>query len=127
MKIRIVLSVMAFITLLLCLVSCGNKSTYKFMYSDDEISTISLVNVSVGDKVEQKKLTDINNIHGFLKDFRNVSCYTWWGDPIGLTEDCCVIRIDYQNGDYELIYWNGKAEYQQDRGFRNYRGYYIIL
>lgn len=110
----------------LCLSACRNRTMYKFMYPEDEIFGVSLVYVSIGDDVEPKEQIVIDDISGFLKDFRNVRCYTWWSDPIGLTEDGYVIRIDYRNGEYELIYWNGQAKYLEDQGFCNYMGYYVF-
>ena len=122
MKIRLV--ILIFIALL-CLCSCTQKDGYELMHPQNEISYIAIVSISINENVEieQTELQIINNTSAFLKEFRNVSCYTWWGDPMGLTEDDHVIKIVYQNGEYELIAWNGQAEYQMERGFRNYRGY----
>lgn len=64
-----------------------------------------------------------------MRDFREVDCYTYYGDPIGIfAEDtgANVIRITYLNEDYELIYWNGQAEYTAAGGLRNHVGYSVF-
>lgn len=37
-----------------------------------------------------------------------------------------VIKIEYKNGAYELINWNGQSEYRVDRGFKWYAGFYVF-
>ena len=110
---------------LLGVCSCTQKDVYELMHLQNEISFIAIVSISINEnmEIEQTELQIINDTDAFLKEFRKVSCYTWWGDPIGLTEDDYVIKIVYQTGEYELIAWNGQAEYQTERGLRNYRGY----
>ena len=72
------------------------------------------------------ELVKIENVNTFLEAFREVDCYTYLGDPVGITENCKVFMIQYHSGAYELINWSGQAEYTLDRGFRNYVGYSIF-
>lgn len=113
---------------MLCLTSCRHKESYNFLHSVEEISYISIVSVSFDDNEEMQvfEQAEIEDVDAFLDDFANVSCYTYYGDPIGIHEECSVLKIVYENDDYELIYWNGQAEYQEDRGFRNYTGFFVF-
>ena len=113
---------------LLFLCSCNRNIEYPFMHSEDEISCISIAAIEVSDSTNLQiaECKTIHDINGFLQMFRGVKCSTWWGDPIGITEDCYAIKVEYHNGEYELIAWNGKAVYQNNRGLRNYRGYHIF-
>ena len=73
---------------------------------------------------EIKKIDDID---AFLRDFNELNCYKWQGDPRGLSkenEGNYIIKFLYSNGDYELIDWHGIAKYTtSDDRLRNYRGY----
>ncbi len=116
------------VILLMCLCSCGLDNTYSFMNPEKEIDYITIATITIDEnkELQQTEGKAISDINGFLKDFRCMRCDSWWGDPIGITEDCYAIKVVYQNGEYELIAWNGKAEYREDSGFRNYRGYHMF-
>lgn len=113
---------------MLLLSSCRHKASYDFLYPTEEISRVCIVSVTLdeNEEIEVVEQIEIEDIDIFLADFANVSCYTYFGDPIGIHEDGDALKIVYKNDDYELIYWNGQAEYQEDKGFRNYTGYHVF-
>lgn len=86
------------------------------MHSTDDISAVYIVTISFDeeDELMETELTEIEDIGEFLKDFRSLDCYEWFGDPrdpmVDFNEDV-VIKTCYDNGDYELINWCGQAEY----------------
>lgn len=116
------------ITLILILTSCRARETYAFLGNESEISGISVVAITIdsGANVSSTELIKIEDVDTFLEEFKAVDCYTYRGDPVGITEDCNAIMIQYSSGEYELISWNGQAEYTLDRGFRNYVGYSVF-
>ena len=113
------------------LVSCRYPETYSFLNSTDEIKKITIVQLSFDNEgslieTEIQKIEDINT---FLEDFKKISCYKYFGDPTSATpegvEDT-VIKILYENDDYELINWNGQSKYSSENGFNYYAGYIVF-
>lgn len=116
---------------LISLVSCKHEEVYSLLNPTDEISNISIVSLSFdkNNKLIQKEIQKIDDVNSFLDDFRKIECYTYYGDPTGVTVEgveAVVIKISYENGEYELINWNGQAEQTEDRGFRFYSGYSVF-
>ena len=120
------------IVCLICLLSsCRHRETYPFLNSIEEISNISIVSLSfnANGEMTQTEIEKIVNTDVFLDDFRNISCYTYYGDPTGVTPEGIsdtVIKISYTNDEYELINWTGQAEYTTEKGFRYYAGYSVF-
>ena len=111
--------------------SCRHKETFQLLNEEVEISAISIVEISFDEEGEviQTELNTIEDIDAFLDDFREVDCYTYFGDPTGITVEgveANVIKILYENDEYELINWNGQADYTLKRGFRFYRGFSVF-
>ena len=77
----------------------------------------------------EEKVQQVEDQKAFIADFRDVNCFTYYGDPTGVTpegvEDT-VIKILYKNDEYELINWKGQAEYTSEKGFRYYAGYSVF-
>ena len=117
--------------LALCLNACRVRETYSLLHSTDEISSVYIAYVQFDDKdqVVQTERSKINDVDAFIDDFKKVACYTYFGDPVGpvdKAEVADVIKIVYDNGDYELIAYNGQAEYTQARGYNHYAGFSIF-
>ena len=107
---------------------CHVREEYKLLHSADEISAVEIVTVLFDEEgiADLQVKACISDVKVFMKDFRSVPCYVYFGDPIGLKKNPSgidVIRITYQNGDYELIDYNGQSEYTQERGFDYYAGF----
>ena len=125
--------IFAIFPMLFCiiLVSCRHQDNYSFLNNRNEISSISIVMVSFDDagQIVETELQQIENVDSFLEDFQKINCYTYYGDPLGLTEEgveASVIKIVYKNNEYELINWNGQATYTNETGFRYYAGYNVF-
>lgn len=116
----------------LCLISCNVQVRYSFMHSTNDISAVYVVTISFDeeDELTETELAEIEDIGEFLKDFRSLDCYEWFGDPCGPTEDYkedTVVKICYNNGDYELINWCGRAKYfDEEERLRYYSGYNVF-
>ena len=64
-----------------------------------------------------------------VNDFKDVNCYTYFGDPTGVVvegEEDTVIKVSYQNGEYELINWRGQAEDTLEKDFSFYAGFSVF-
>lgn len=107
------------------------REEYKLLHPADEISAVEIVTVLFDEEgiADLQVKACISDVKVFMKDFRLVPCYVYFGDPIGLKKNPSgidVIRITYQNGDYELIDYNGQSEYTQERGFDYYAGFNVF-
>lgn len=116
---------------LFCFASCRQAKTYSLLNPGDEIDSISIVTVSFNDDsdIVQTEMKKVEDVQVFLNEFSNIDCYTFYGDPRGLTnegEEDTVIKICYKNGEYEMINWSGQANYTIKRGFRFYAGYSVF-
>jgi len=125
------LTILTVILLCFSFAACRSRETYNFLHPVNEIYSVSIVDLSFDENEQliQTEVHRINDIVSFLKDFRALDCYTYFGDPTGVTlegvEDT-VIKISYNNGEYELINWRGQAEYTISRGFDYYSGFSIF-
>ena len=126
-----VVFILEIIVMLFCFVSCRYIKTYSLLNPIDEIESISIVIISFNEQsdIVQTEVRKIEDIQVFLNKFSNIDCYTFYGDPRGLTnegEEDTVIKVCYKNGEYEMINWSGQAKYTKKRGFRFYAGYSVF-
>ena len=118
--------------LLLCsmISSCRVKEEYKLLNSFNEISDISITEISFeNNEIIQTQITSIDDISGFMDDFKKVKCYTYFGDPLGVTQEgvsATVIKIIYENEEYELVNWSGQSECTDEYGFSYYAGFNVF-
>lgn len=113
------------------LCACRRKEAYIFMNETDAISYAAIVMIGFDSKgeLQQTEISRMNDINLFMEDFKAVNCYTYYGDPLGITEEQTgtkVVKVVYSNGEYELINWNGQARYSLSSGFRYYAGYHVF-
>ena len=113
------------------LISCRHREEYDFLNPKNEIDKIMIVHLSFSDENEMTEtiLNEIDDLTKFIDDFEDVPCYTYFGDPAGVTEEgteATVIKILYKNKDYELINWNGQAEYTTRGGLDYYSGFCVF-
>lgn len=111
--------------------SCRHPETYEFLKTTEKIASISIVEISFNEncELEQTEIKKINDINAFLDDFNQVSCYVYYGDPLGVTPEGVsdtVVKITYENDDYELINWSGQSEYTDDKKFQYYAGFSVF-
>ena len=60
-------------------------------------------------------ISTVQDHSAFLSDFRDVKCNTFFGDPRGVYEGDIVVKITYDNGEYELIRSLGRGFYSFDQ------------
>lgn len=117
----------SFIILLLIasLNGCEVKTKYKFIHDVSYISSIEIVKVSEEtsqEVIEQTTISVVNDIESFIDDFMQINCYSIYSDPSGIENNTVVIKIIYNNDDYELIGVEGQAKYISGK-YKNYVGY----
>ena len=124
------LSLFVLVFLLLSNISCRVKETYNFLNSSEKITNISIVTLSFeNDELIQTTIANIENKSTFLDDFSQIKCHVYFGDPCAATPEGTpdtVVKITYENGEYELINWNGQSTYTVERGFNYYAGFSIF-
>lgn len=126
-----VYAILLLAAIMLCAASCRHKNTYDFVNPTDDIVAVAIVDLSFDpdDFLVETEVKQVDDIGGFLKAFCALDCYTWFGDPIPVTQEGVkdtVIKITYANGEYELINWNGQSEYRIERGLNYYAGYRVF-
>ena len=115
----------------LCIGACRVQEEYSFSQSVDNISYIAIATAVFDEEgwFSHIEKTHIEDVEGFINNFRKIPCYIWFGDPIGIPPECDgenLIKIVYTNGDYELIHWSGQAEYVEEHGFQMYAGFSVF-
>ena len=73
-------------------------------------------------EIEQTTISTIDDIEVFLKDFSQVNCYLIYTDPKGIDDSALVIKIVYQDGEYELIDVRGQDVYKRQGYWYNADG-----
>ena len=103
-------SLLIVLSYLLC--SCGFFSPQRYVIEIDEIKSIEIVTLDDYNDGEYEYeyivLTQIEDHKSFAKELQNVKHHVNWGDPGVLWSGYTVIKIDYSNGDYDLIYHNAQ-------------------
>lgn len=123
---KIIVTIFAFTIMFLC-GGCEKKAEYEFLHDLSEISTIEIV--KIGEAIEGEEIIPmtstcvVTNKDDFLIEFLEMSCYSAWGDPQSVREEATVIKIIYNNEEFELIDVGGQSEYTHERGYRHYAGY----
>ncbi len=106
------------IALAMTLASCSTQTQFCLLNDEECITRISITEVSYNTDTGliQAEIKEINDIERFMKDFRKVKCRGInYGSPPMLVyegETAEVIKIEYANGEYDLIDSFGQAEYR---------------
>lgn len=96
------------------LTGCDNN--YKFNYSDLEKSVISIeiIEMKNSQLILYESIKKINSdlTLEFLVELSNIEFIRVYGDPVGLTGECILLK--YDNGDFEIIGKYYITKYNQD-------------
>ena len=122
--------VVSILMILICVLSaCSGKKAYEFINDESKISNIEIVRLGEYDQekgeYQEQLISTVEDRETFLSDFNEVDCYNHWTDPTGVFEDDVVIKIYYENGEYELIHYSGQGKYihfEDGSFFRVYAG-----
>ena len=113
--------------LILCCVGCEKKDKYEFLQEVSEIKSIEIVEMGAFEEnaevAPMSVISVVEKTDTFLSEFLEMNCFSAFGDPQGITEYSKVIKITYNDDEFELIGVGGQAEYTHERQYRNYVGY----
>ena len=103
---------------------CIKKGKYRFMDDTSKIYNIEIVKLLEIETIENEGLKPvfetlcvIENKERFLGEFSQLVCTYRWNDPTGINKEyigCTLLKIEYVDGDYELISHYAQAEYEND-------------
>ena len=93
----------------------------------DEVERVQIVKLDkyvTGEyRYEYIVLSEISDYYDFIERLNNIKCGVNLGEPIVLHEGYIVIKIDYINGDFDLLY-DGAQWFNRD-GINN-TGFYVF-
>lgn len=112
------------LTFVYILIGCSNN--YKYNYSDLEINVKSIEIIEIKNSqlvsYETIEIIESDKTLDFLKDFSNIEFIRVYGDPVGLTDECILLR--YDNGDFEIIGKYYISKYSKDNELIGWKNYY---
>lgn len=125
MKFRKALFGILLVSAMLFCVSCGLIGDQKYDCDAAAVDTVQIVkleNYVEGEyRYEYTVLSEITDKAAFIERLNNMEHSMNWGDPYVLESGYVVIKIDYLNGDYDLIYsnaqWFNRSGVNQDGYF----------
>lgn len=115
------------VVILLSLCSCGFIPQMQYHCEIENVESIQIVRL--GDYVQAEYrfdytvLSSIDDCSTFVNKLNSVKCSENWGSPLLMPENGVVIRIAYQNGDYDLLHPDAQHFYKN--GVSNY-GYFFF-
>lgn len=124
--VRWVLGILFVILIFLCC-SCGIFGDQRYLCEVDTVESIQIVRLDKyveGEyRYEYTVLSKITDCSTFVDQLNNLKHTVNWGEPSQLDVNYVVIRIDYLNGDYDLLYSN--AQWFNRSGVNQY-GYFFF-
>lgn len=121
---RTILFLLSIFVSTVIMVSCSFSHNYTYLHSEEMIVGIELVQFEIdnSDYTTFPSQKNIEDVDGFLSDFNRLDFYKSSLGPVGIVENSLVIKIVYENGDFELVHYNGQAKYTCELGSSNYCG-----
>ena len=122
------------IVLLLCIVlmasccSCG-FFTPEYVCEVDSVNSIQIVNLgefnSEENRFEYEVLAEISDYQAFANQINETDRSVNWGDPVPMKSQSIVIKINYSNGDFDLLHWDAQLFYHSETEYYG-TGYYFF-
>ena len=126
-KINFLLYIFLVIVLMFLYCSCGFSGDQEYFCEIDQVKSIQIVRLDKyveGEyRYEYTILSQISDLKTFVERLNNLKHSVNWGEPMQLDIQYVVIRINYFNGDYDLIHPNAQCF---NRGGTNNYGYFFF-
>lgn len=123
---KMICFVLTAVLMLLCC-ACGFFGDQKYVCKVEDVASIQIVRLDkyvAGEyRYEYTVLAQIDDLEAFVKRLNSVKHSVNWGDPRQLDEGYVVVRVDYSNGDFDLIHPD--AQWFHKNGTNNY-GYFFF-
>ena len=110
-KIKLILCVV-FVNLVLLCCSCGFFGDQEYVCEIDTVKSVQIV--KLGEYVQEESryeytiLSTIEDYSSFVDRLNNIEHSVNWGDPGTFKIDSVVIKIEYSQGDYDLLCANAQ-------------------
>lgn len=122
---RIIFSLCIVLMLLCC--SCGLFGDQRYVCDVEQVKSIQIVKLDKyveGEyRYEYTILSQISDYETFVSHLNNLDHSVNWGDPRQMDVQYIVIKIDYSNGDFDLIHPD--AQWFNRSGVNQY-GYFFF-
>jgi hypothetical protein len=107
--------------------SCGLFGPQEYKCAVEEVVLIQIVRlnqyVEEEYRFEYTILSQISDYKTFVKQLNDLDYSVNWGDPRTMENGYIVIRIEYRNGDFDLIHQDAQWF---NRSGRNQNGYFFF-
>lgn len=124
-RVLVPLYMLCIILLLFC--SCGMFGEQRYICEIDEVDSVQIVRLDKyieGEyRYEYTILSQISDYTTFVRQLNKLKHSVNWGDPRQMAVQYVVIRIDYQNGDFDLIHPDAQCF---NRSGTNQYGYFFF-
>lgn len=111
-QIRLELCILSLILMFLCC-SCGLFGDQRYICEIDEVESVQIIRLDKyveGEyRYEYTILSQISDYATFVGQLNKLKHSVNWGEPSQMDIGYVVIRIDYLNGDYDLLYSNAQC------------------
>ena len=108
---RMILCILVVISLCLCC-GCGLFGRQRYSCEIDDVDSIQIVSLDEylyeEYRFEYTILCEIEDCPTFVEYLNDLEHSVNWGDPLCLEEGYIVIKINYLNGDFDLLYPNAQ-------------------
>ena len=123
---KIMCFVLTAILMLLCC-SCGLFGVQKYVCKAKDVASVQIVRLDKyveGEyRYEYTVLSQVEDVEPFVEQLNDIKHSVNWGDPRQMDEGYVVIRIDYLNGNFDLVHPD--AQCFNKNGTNNY-GYFFF-
>jgi hypothetical protein len=125
MKKMICFVLTAVLTLFCC--SCGFFGPQRYLCEVEEVESVQIIRLDKyveGEyRYEYTVLAQVEDVESFVGQLNDIKHSVNWGEPSQMDEGYVVVRVDYSNGDFDLIYPNAQCFHKN--GTNNY-GYFFF-
>ena len=115
------------LTLVFLFCSCGLFGDQTYVCKVEDVASIQIVRldkyVQEDYRFEYTVLSQIDDFHDFVGRLNAIKHSVNWGDPRTMYESYVVVRIEYINGDFDLLHPDAQCFYKN--GTNNY-GYFFF-
>lgn len=113
------------------LFACAVPESNTFRDKLDEIESISIVEVGEFDHENslyfEIPLATVSELEEFAEKLAKLPYKYMFGDPVELVTGDVVIKIVYDNGDFDFIAWNAQRKYQfSESGVQAHYGFTLF-
>ena len=123
---KIILALCCIICIFSCC-SCGLFGAQKYVCDAKEVDSIQIVRLDKyieGEyRYEYTVLSEIVACEAFVDELNNLDHSVNWGDPRQMDVETVVIKINYLNGDFDLIHADAQCF---NRSGKNQYGYFFF-